>query len=105
MKLFIFIAFYFELNLKKEFLMMMIKKRKIFFDTLFKLQIKTFFVVVQSEKEDTEEFQRFKENLLNSMKNFIFLLIKILNILNLKILFSKIFRKIYHFLSKFRLFS
>ena len=37
------------------------------FDALFKLEIKTFFVITQSEKEDTDEFQRFKENLLKSI--------------------------------------
>ena len=56
------------------------------FEALFKFQIKTFFVITQSEKEDTDEFQRFKENLLNSM-NFEFL--------------SKIIRKICNFLSEF----
>ena len=38
------------------------------FDTLFKLQIKTFFIITQSEKEDTDEFQRFKKNILKSIK-------------------------------------
>ena len=45
------------------------KEMKNLFDTLFKLQIKTFFIITQSEKEDTDEFQRFKKNLLKSIKN------------------------------------
>ena len=38
------------------------------FDTIVKLPINTFFVITQSEKEDTDEFQRFKENVLNSIR-------------------------------------
>ena len=37
------------------------------FDTIFKFNLKIFFVITQSENEDTEEFNRFKENLINAI--------------------------------------
>ena len=38
------------------------------FDIIIKLQIKTFFIITQSEKSDTNEFKRFKTNLINGIK-------------------------------------
>ena len=38
------------------------------FDIIIKLQIKTFFIITQSEKSDTYEFKRFKTNLINGIK-------------------------------------
>ena len=38
------------------------------FDIIIKLQIKTFFIITQSEKSDTYEFKRFKTNLINGVK-------------------------------------
>lgn len=44
------------------------KEMKEVFDTIIKLKIKTFFIITQSEQENTDEFQRFKVNLLNALK-------------------------------------
>ena len=45
------------------------KEIKNLFDTLLNLQIKTFFVVTCSEKSETFEFQRYKENIIKALKN------------------------------------
>ena len=44
-----------------------IEMKKVF-DIIIKLKIKTFFIITQSEQFDTDEFQRFKENLLNALR-------------------------------------
>lgn len=41
------------------------KEMKNIFDTIFKLKIKTFFIVTQSEEEDSEDFIRYRDNIIN----------------------------------------
>ena len=45
------------------------KNIKKIFDTIFKLNIKIFFVITHSEEEDSLEFNRFKENLINAIRD------------------------------------
>ncbi len=57
------------------------------FDIIVKLQIKTFFIITQSEPSDNYEFERFKENLINGIRQ----LENNYKTNNDKILFSKLF--------------
>ena len=57
------------------------------FDIIVKLQIKTFFIITQSEPSDNYEFERFKENLINGIRQ----LENNYKTNNDKILFSNVF--------------